>query len=95
MYCEAQVNGELIILILNSGSSGCVVSAGFLKKAGISIDRPSTVIIIGVHGEQKRPLGEIDRFLVTVGTRTITSKAVVTEAANYTVIVGNDWMRKA
>ncbi|CAG8752640.1 5914_t:CDS:2 [Gigaspora margarita] len=29
------------------------------------------------------------------GTKTITSKTVVTEAANYAVIVENDWMRKA
>ncbi|CAG8801205.1 4391_t:CDS:2, partial [Gigaspora margarita] len=80
MYCKAQVNSELIILILDSGSSGCVVSAGFLKKAGIQIDQPSTVMIVGVHREQKRLIGEIDRFLITVDGKTITSRAVVTEA---------------
>ncbi|CAG8622652.1 32840_t:CDS:2, partial [Gigaspora margarita] len=83
---EAQVNSELIILILDSGSSGCVVLASFLKKAEISIDRPSTIMMIGVYSEQKRSLGEIDRFPVTIGTKTITSKTVVTEAANYAVI---------
>jgi len=65
MYCEAQVNSEPIILILDSGYSGCIVSAGFLKKAGIQIDRLSTVMMVGVHGEQKRPIGEIDRFPIT------------------------------
>ncbi|RIB11793.1 hypothetical protein C2G38_2202511 [Gigaspora rosea] len=54
MYCESQFNGEPIILILDSGSSGCVVSARFLKKAGILIDLPSTVMMIGVHVKQKR-----------------------------------------
>ncbi|CAG8530301.1 3786_t:CDS:2 [Ambispora leptoticha] len=95
MYCDARVNGRPIILILDSGSSGCVVSAGFLKDSGITIDRPSTVMMVGVHGEQKRPLGEIDEFPVTVGGKTITSRAVVTDAGNYAVIVGNDWMKKA
>ncbi|CAG8649778.1 7256_t:CDS:2, partial [Cetraspora pellucida] len=51
--------------------------------------------MVGVHGEQKRPIGEIDRFPITVGGKTITSHAVVTEASNYALIVGNDWMRKA
>ncbi|CAG8824135.1 34615_t:CDS:2, partial [Gigaspora margarita] len=87
---KAQVNGDLIILILDSRYLGYIVSASFLKKAGISIDRPSTIIIIGVHSEQKRPLGEIDQFPVTVRTKTITSKAVVTKAANYAIIVGNE-----
>ncbi|RIB05586.1 hypothetical protein C2G38_2280194 [Gigaspora rosea] len=38
LYCEAQVKGKPIILILDSGSLDCVVSAVFLKEAGISID---------------------------------------------------------
>ncbi|CAG8647813.1 9973_t:CDS:10, partial [Cetraspora pellucida] len=46
------------------------VSAGFLKDVGMTIDRLSTVMMVGVH-------------------------AVVTDAGNYAVIVGNDWMKKA
>ncbi|CAG8761780.1 15899_t:CDS:1, partial [Cetraspora pellucida] len=65
MYCEARVNSEPIVLVLDSGSSGCVVSARFLKKVRIRIDRSSTVMMVGVHGEQKRPIGEIDRFPIT------------------------------
>ncbi|CAG8630808.1 25675_t:CDS:2, partial [Gigaspora margarita] len=95
MYCEAQVKDHPILLILDSGSSGCVVSANFLKEVGVSIDRPSTVLMVGIHGKQKRPLGEVDEFLITVGGKTITSKAVVSEVENYAVIVGNDWMKKA
>ncbi|CAG8703736.1 11032_t:CDS:2 [Gigaspora margarita] len=29
-----------------------------------------------------------------IGEKTITSKAVLTEAGNYAVIVGNDWLKK-
>ncbi|CAG8615041.1 17897_t:CDS:2 [Gigaspora margarita] len=95
IYCKAQVNGELIILILNSGSSDCIVSAGFLKKASIQIVRLLTVMIVGVHGKQKKLIGEIDQFSITVSGKTITSQAVVSEAGNYVVIVENNWMRKA
>ncbi|CAG8718828.1 6022_t:CDS:2 [Ambispora leptoticha] len=37
IYCDAQVNGQPIILILDSGSFGCFVSAGFLKDSGIRL----------------------------------------------------------
>ncbi|CAG8544992.1 13482_t:CDS:2, partial [Cetraspora pellucida] len=86
MYCNAQINGQPIILILNSSSSGCVVFAGFLKNVRMTINCPLIVIMVGVHGKQKRPLGEIEEFPVTVGGKTITSQAVVTDVRNYTVI---------
>ncbi|CAG8679455.1 5534_t:CDS:2, partial [Ambispora leptoticha] len=41
------------------------------------------IILILDSGEQKRPLGEVDQFSVTVGGKTITLYAVVTEAGNY------------
>ncbi|CAG8756406.1 13604_t:CDS:2, partial [Gigaspora margarita] len=83
MYCEVKVKKYLILLILDSGSSGCIVLANFLKDIGITIDRSSTVVIVGVHGEQKRPLSEIDNFPIMVEDRMITLKAVATEAGNY------------
>ncbi|RIB06395.1 hypothetical protein C2G38_2217235 [Gigaspora rosea] len=76
IYCEAQVKGHRILLVLDSGSSGCVVSANFLKEVNIAIDLPFMVVMIGVHGEQKRPLGEVDEFPVTIGGKTISSCAV-------------------
>ncbi|CAG8828487.1 5604_t:CDS:2, partial [Gigaspora margarita] len=48
-----------------------------------------------IYDKQKRLLGEIDRFLVIVETKTITSKAIVTKVANYAIIVENNWIRKA
>ncbi|CAG8538628.1 14188_t:CDS:2, partial [Dentiscutata heterogama] len=80
----AQVKGHPILLMLDSGSSGCIVSANFLKDKDISIDRSSTVVMIGVHGEQKCPLGKIDKFLITVGDKIITLRAIITDAGNYT-----------
>ncbi|CAG8775944.1 46396_t:CDS:2, partial [Gigaspora margarita] len=40
-------------------------------------------------------LKDIDNCPKTVGGKTITSKAIVTEAGNYAIIVGNDWLNKA
>ncbi|CAG8499713.1 12010_t:CDS:2 [Cetraspora pellucida] len=54
-----------------------------------------SVIMIKVHGEQKCPLGKIDKFSITVKGKTITFQVVVSEARNYAVIVRNDLMKKA
>ncbi|CAG8854891.1 6320_t:CDS:2, partial [Gigaspora margarita] len=57
IYCEAQVKGYFILLVLDSGSSKCLVLANFLKEVNVAID------------------------------------SVMTNSGNYTVIVGNDWMK--
>ncbi|CAG8790237.1 7609_t:CDS:1, partial [Cetraspora pellucida] len=54
-------------------SFSCVVSARFLKNASIIIDHSSTVMMMSVHSKQKRPLGEIDEFSITVEEKTIMS----------------------
>ncbi|CAG8619799.1 1432_t:CDS:2, partial [Dentiscutata heterogama] len=56
------------------------------KELDIPIDHPLTVVIIGVHGEQKCSLREVDEFLITVGDKTITFRVVVTDAENYAII---------
>ncbi|RIB14895.1 hypothetical protein C2G38_2193803 [Gigaspora rosea] len=84
-----------IMSIEEGKSSGCVVSVNFLKEVRISIDHPSTVLMIGVHGKRKRPLGEVDEFTVTVEEKTITSCAVISDAKNYAIIIGNDQLKKA
>ncbi|CAG8743180.1 11741_t:CDS:2, partial [Gigaspora margarita] len=53
------------------------------STVNIAIDHPSTVVIIGVYGEQKQPLGEVNEFPVTVREKTISSCAVVTDTRNY------------
>ncbi|CAG8787818.1 13134_t:CDS:10, partial [Gigaspora margarita] len=66
MYCEAQVKGCPILLILDSGSSGCVVAANFLKELDIPINHSLIVVMVRVYRKQKRPLekeeseGELD-----------------------------------
>ncbi|RIB18140.1 hypothetical protein C2G38_2185467 [Gigaspora rosea] len=66
MYCDAQVKGHPILLIVDSR----------------------------VNGEQKQPLGEIDEFSITVEGKTITSRAVVTDAGNYASANINEWIEK-
>ena len=95
LYCDAEVKGRLIPLILDSGASGSIVSCQLLNDLGIAIERPSTTVMINVHREQKRPLGEVLNFPITIQGVTISADiVVVTDAQSYSVIVGNDWLSK-
>ncbi|PKC53209.1 hypothetical protein RhiirA1_479763 [Rhizophagus irregularis] len=50
--------------------------------------------MINVNGERRRPLGEVLNFPVTVKGMTIPIDVVVTDATDYSAIVGNDWLAK-
>lgn len=94
LYCDAEVRGRMIPLIIDSGAAGSIVSCQFLNEVGIAIDRPSTTLMINVNGERKRPLGEVLNFPITVQGVTVPIDVVVTDALTYSAIVGNDWLSK-
>jgi hypothetical protein len=94
VYCDAEVNGVPIYLILDSGSVGSVITKEFAQKVGLEISGPSKTNMIDIHGGKKRALGIIKDVPVTVKGRTITVDMEVTEAKEYTILVGNDWLDK-
>jgi hypothetical protein len=94
MYCKAKVDGQEIELILDSGSSGSVVTKKFLEKVGRKIDQPSNINMIGIYGDQKKALGEVNHLPIIIKNAEFSIKAVVSEAQDYDVLVGNDWFIK-
>src|SRR5438034_5122649 len=94
MYCDATIRGVKIPLIIDSGAAGSIVTSHFLSKLGIHIDRLSTTSMVNVNGEKKMPMGEVLNFPITVQGIEVPVNVVVTEAETYSVIVGNDWLRK-
>jgi deoxyuridine 5'-triphosphate nucleotidohydrolase len=94
MYCTAQINGKWIHLILDSGSSGSVVTKNFLEEIGRTIDRKCEINMVGIHGEKRQPLGEVLDLPIQVQDAIIPVNVTVTEATDYSVIVGNDWLTK-
>ncbi|CAG8466295.1 15105_t:CDS:2 [Cetraspora pellucida] len=87
LYCDAKVLDKVFPLIVDSGSSGSVISSHFLRELGIKIERPSTVNMINVHEESKRVLGEITSFSFEVGGVKILVDVIVTDALSYQAIV--------
>ena len=94
MYCTAQINGKWIHLILDSGSSGSVVTKNFLKEIGRTIDRKCEINMVRIHNEKRQPLGEVLNLSVQIQDAIIPVNVTVTEATDYSVIIGNDWLTK-
>ncbi|CAG8629027.1 9885_t:CDS:2, partial [Ambispora leptoticha] len=92
LYCDARIHDKIIPLIVDSGSSESVVSSYLLGELGIKVERPSTVNMVNVHGRSKRALGEISDFPFSVRGVIVPVDVVVTDAASYQAIVGNDWL---
>ena len=90
----AQVDGAMVQLILDSGSSGSVISKQFLEKVGRKVDQPSHVNMIGINGEKRKALGEIKSLPIIIQQQLLPVNVVVSEATGYDVLVGNDWLTK-
>ena len=90
----AQVDGAMIQLILDSGSSGSVISKQFLEKVGRKIDQFSHVNMIGINGEKRKALGEIRSLPIVVQKQLLPVNIIVSEATGYDVLVENNWLTK-
>ncbi|KAG9293558.1 hypothetical protein G9A89_005561 [Geosiphon pyriformis] len=95
LICKAQVAGYFIDLILNSGSSVSVIAKHFLEAIGRKIDEPSTRPMTNIHGNKKKGLGIAKAISVRINGISIETDMKVSEAKEYTIIVGNKWLKKA
>ncbi|KAG9297389.1 hypothetical protein G9A89_009473 [Geosiphon pyriformis] len=95
LICKAQVAGYFIDLILDSGSSVSVIAKHFLKAIGRKIDEPFTQSITNVHNDKKKGLGIAKAIPVCINGISIETDMEVSEVKEYTIIVGNEWLKKA
>lgn len=91
MNCQALINDKPVHLILDSGSSRNVVSREFLDEIGKKIQRPSNVVITGIHGEKRAALGEVS-LTAQIAGKIIPFEAIVSDATNYSALAGNAWL---
>src|SRR6266487_275793 len=90
----AQVDGAMIQLILDSGSSRSVISKQFLEKVGRKVNQPSHINMIGINGEKRKALGEVKSLPIVVQQQLLPVNVIVSEATGYDVLVGNDWLTR-
>src|SRR5688572_23245069 len=56
LYCQAHIKNKKISLIVDSGSSGCIISYALLKELGMQIQKESKTIMINVNSERRKPM---------------------------------------
>ncbi|KAG9288246.1 hypothetical protein G9A89_021277 [Geosiphon pyriformis] len=95
LICKAQVAGYFIDLILNSRSSVSVIAKYFLEAIRRKIDEPSIQPMTNVHGNKKKGLGIAKAIPVHINGISIETDMEVSKAKKYTIIVGNEWLKKA
>ncbi|CAG8536577.1 12926_t:CDS:2 [Dentiscutata heterogama] len=93
-YCEAAVEQYPIYLILDTGSSRSLVLHEFLKRIGKDINKLSTQNLVDVYEQRKHLLGVVEDLPIEINRIKIPINIEVTEAWDYTVIVGMDWLAK-
>ncbi|KAG9297602.1 hypothetical protein G9A89_007677 [Geosiphon pyriformis] len=95
LICKAQMADYFIDLILDNGLSVSVIAKHFLEAIGRKIDESSTRPMTNVHGDKKKDLGIAKAIPVHINDISIETDMKVSEAKEYTIIVGNKWLKKA
>ncbi|KAG9297783.1 hypothetical protein G9A89_011298 [Geosiphon pyriformis] len=95
LICKAQVADYFINLILDSRLSVSVIAKHFLEAIGRKINEPFTRPITNIHGDKKKDLGIAKAILVRINGISIETNMKVSKAKEYTIIVGNKWLKKA
>ncbi|KAG9306667.1 hypothetical protein G9A89_004214 [Geosiphon pyriformis] len=95
LICKAQVAGYFINLILDSESFVSIIAKHFLKAIGRKINKLSTRPITNVHSDKKKDLGIAKAVSAQINGINIETNMEVSEVKEYTIIVGNKWLKKA
>ncbi|KAG9289377.1 hypothetical protein G9A89_007938 [Geosiphon pyriformis] len=80
MYTEAEVKRKSIRLILDSGSTGSIITYQLIQQLKKNVDQPAQTIIVTANGMKKIPVGKIDNFPFTINGITIPVKVLVMNA---------------
>ncbi|OAE24162.1 hypothetical protein AXG93_2752s1770 [Marchantia polymorpha subsp. ruderalis] len=91
---EVRINGhDVSDVLVDGGSAVNAMSERLMQKLGMQPSRPSS-IIVGMANKQKvRPLGVVDKVVVSVrGVQTLLSFQILKEAS-YDLLLGRPWLR--
>src|SRR5215216_6321515 len=94
LYCDAYIDRVKIPLIIDSGSTGCIISLKLLKDLDMKITQVLKTIMVNVNAEKRRPLGAVTKIPLKINNHIIPFDAVITEAESYAAIVENDWLKE-
>ncbi|DBA92054.1 TPA: hypothetical protein ACH3X2_003775 [Trebouxia sp. C0005] len=93
---EVEILGKSFDCKVDTGASNTVLGHSVVRKLGL-MDRlmPSQLSFLTAAGRSERPMGVLPDLPVTLGSLCLHLNCMVTKASNYSVLVGNDWLRMA
>ncbi|KAG9291314.1 hypothetical protein G9A89_021816 [Geosiphon pyriformis] len=94
MYIDAKIDGQFIKLILDSGSTGSIITRQLIDQLDCQVDRAVSARIITADKTTKTPIDEIDNLSIEINGITVPIKILVMEATQYQALIGNDWLFK-
>ncbi|KAG9286036.1 hypothetical protein G9A89_022713 [Geosiphon pyriformis] len=83
MYTEAEVEEKTICLILDSGSTGSIITYQLIQQLKRNVDQPAQTVIVTANSMKKTPIREIDNFSFTLDGITIPVKVLTEKSKNY------------
>ncbi|KAG9295509.1 hypothetical protein G9A89_013538 [Geosiphon pyriformis] len=83
MYTDAKVKEQSIKLILDSGSTGSIITRQLMNQLGCQVDWAVSARIITADNATKTPIGKIDNFPFKVNGIMTLIKVLVMEATQY------------
>src|SRR5215469_11398446 len=94
LYGEAVVYNQPVNVLIDSGAVGCIISKRYLDQVHKNIDAPTNIKIIDVMGNKSAPLGVVYQVPVKIRDITVPINMIVTNSAEYNVLLGNEWLKK-
>ncbi|GAB4821234.1 hypothetical protein N2152v2_008280 [Parachlorella kessleri] len=94
---QCKVFGMPVVAIVDSGASHSVLSQSVIRKLQLhSYVEKAATILHTAGGQEEMPWGMLRDVPVTVGRLKLVLDALpVTQATNYAVLLGNDWLVQA
>ncbi|GES91988.1 retroviral-like aspartic protease 1 [Rhizophagus clarus] len=93
LFGEAEVYGEKVNVLIDSGAVGCIISKRYLDKVNKAIDTSTSVRIIDITGKKTAPLGLVRQVPIKIRDIETRIDMIVTESQEYNVLLGNIWLK--
>jgi len=93
LFSEAEVYGEKVNVLIDSGVVGCIIAKRYLDKIRKPIESATSIRIIDVTGKRTAPLGLVRQVPIKIRDIETTMDMIVTESQSYNVLLGNVWLK--
>ena len=89
-----RVKGKVQTAIVNSGAATSIITKFLLDQLGLTIGRPSKLIVVTANGARTKSLGVATQVPITIGKMNILTSFQVLESRDEILILGNEWLQK-